>query len=606
MTEAGHEVSPAWHQRVMDYLRRPWPWSVYLPVAAVVALAFQRRWVAEDAYINFRVVDQLLAGNGPVFNAGERVEVATSTIWLVMLVPGRLLPGVGVEVWSVFLGLVVSACGLLLAAKGSSLLWSSMVSAKGGRVEVPVGLVAIAALPPTWDWATSGLENCLTTAWIGGSIWALGRIATRVMDTEPNSPPIERSLPVIIGMGVLIRPDLVVLTGFYLLAALVLLRHRGSRSIVRFMGLAMIAPVLYEVFRAGYYGSLLPNTVLVKDASGAYWDEGLNYLTDFANPYMLWVPGLAVALVLVANSTRIRAGGRDPLAALILCLAGALVYGLAVIRGGGDYMHARLLLPALYGLLIPAAVVPLSRRRNYASLAALGGSAVVVVWAAVCAISLRPDVGEGIARTSYGMEDERLRAITLGQNPTPISVEGLDSWYRFGGEAITHRHEMSPGDLLHPDVYMASNAAAVEFREFPAGIGRDGRTVVIHQAMGVMAYSSPIDVFFVDRLGLADPIGARGEAWMPRAGHRKLMSIEMQLARGADPDAAIPRGAIEYNPLKLEAAREVLECGDVRELLDAVQEPLTPSRFLRNIIGSPKRTFLEIPRHPREAHEKFC
>ena len=48
------------------------------------------RWTDEDAFINFRIVDQLFAGHGPVFNAGERVETYTSAAWLAVLSVGRL------------------------------------------------------------------------------------------------------------------------------------------------------------------------------------------------------------------------------------------------------------------------------------------------------------------------------------------------------------------------------------------------------------------------------------------------------------------------------------------------------------------------------------
>jgi len=40
----------------------------------------------EDAFINLRVIDQIFAGHGPVFNAGERVEPATSALWVFVLV----------------------------------------------------------------------------------------------------------------------------------------------------------------------------------------------------------------------------------------------------------------------------------------------------------------------------------------------------------------------------------------------------------------------------------------------------------------------------------------------------------------------------------------
>ena len=44
-------------------------------------VGFQRRWISDDGLIVLRTVRNLLAGNGPVFNAGERVEANTSTLW---------------------------------------------------------------------------------------------------------------------------------------------------------------------------------------------------------------------------------------------------------------------------------------------------------------------------------------------------------------------------------------------------------------------------------------------------------------------------------------------------------------------------------------------
>src|SRR5262245_63186995 len=59
------------------------------PVAFLVVLGWTHRWVEEDAFLNFRVVDQIRAGHGPVFNIGQRVEVATSPLWLAMLTVAR-------------------------------------------------------------------------------------------------------------------------------------------------------------------------------------------------------------------------------------------------------------------------------------------------------------------------------------------------------------------------------------------------------------------------------------------------------------------------------------------------------------------------------------
>ena len=56
-----------------------------LPVVCLAWAGWQHRWVAEDAFIHFRVVSNLLAGHGPVFNLAERVEASTSPAWVGLL-----------------------------------------------------------------------------------------------------------------------------------------------------------------------------------------------------------------------------------------------------------------------------------------------------------------------------------------------------------------------------------------------------------------------------------------------------------------------------------------------------------------------------------------
>src|SRR5215212_4167925 len=87
---------------------------VLVPLALFAAVGWHLRWVNEDGFIYFRVVDHLLAGDGPVFNAGERVEAYTSPAWLAVLAAARaLVPVAGLEWQSVVLGLVLSGGGLL-------------------------------------------------------------------------------------------------------------------------------------------------------------------------------------------------------------------------------------------------------------------------------------------------------------------------------------------------------------------------------------------------------------------------------------------------------------------------------------------------------------
>ena len=53
--------------------------------AVMVTGAYAYRWVADDAMIDFRIVENLLHGHGPVYNVGERVEVYSNPLWVVLL-----------------------------------------------------------------------------------------------------------------------------------------------------------------------------------------------------------------------------------------------------------------------------------------------------------------------------------------------------------------------------------------------------------------------------------------------------------------------------------------------------------------------------------------
>src|SRR5262245_21524173 len=52
---------------------------------AVTVAVFLKAWVSEDAFITFRYVANVLAGHGPVFNVGERVQGYTHPLWFILL-----------------------------------------------------------------------------------------------------------------------------------------------------------------------------------------------------------------------------------------------------------------------------------------------------------------------------------------------------------------------------------------------------------------------------------------------------------------------------------------------------------------------------------------
>ena len=65
------------------------PRILYVLYFFIFTLAFvNTAWVTEDTFITFRAVDNFLAGYGPVWNVGERVQVYTHPLWYFLLVIG--------------------------------------------------------------------------------------------------------------------------------------------------------------------------------------------------------------------------------------------------------------------------------------------------------------------------------------------------------------------------------------------------------------------------------------------------------------------------------------------------------------------------------------
>src|SRR5690349_19516871 len=147
---------------------------LWLPALMVLIGGWSHRWMDEDAFINLRIVDQIFAGHGPVFNAGERVEASTSTIWLVVLVIARAIFGAFASMeWITMLASLAAAIAAFVV--GGIAIRRLHRGEEG--VVVPIGLLLVASVAVVWDFATSGLEMGLVWLWIAGSWFVLVSVA---------------------------------------------------------------------------------------------------------------------------------------------------------------------------------------------------------------------------------------------------------------------------------------------------------------------------------------------------------------------------------------------------------------------------------------------
>ncbi len=572
-----------------------------VPVAVIGVMGFHRRWVAEDAFITLRVVKQIGAGNGPSFNATERVEASTSTLWTWLLAAADLVTPFRLEWIAVALGLAATLGGVAAVARYSIILNETESSGEEAaraassadgqaavvpesapqatrRYLVPVGLLALAGLAPFWDYSTSGLETGLCTLWIGVCALALVR---------PMSGRRARlSAAFLIGLGPLIRPDFALYSVVFLVAVLVILRP-SRRDAIAFIAATASLTVLYGIARAGYYGTLVPNTALAKEASRLLPRRGAEYLWDFVGTYFLIIP-LLLALIQAFILLRRQGDPRTRVALLALPVSGGLhvVYLVAI---GGDYMHGRLLLTGLMAAVAPIAVVPVTARirpvrsgsqergpAGYASAARAFGVLLVLGWAVVAGTSLRQT-----ATGSSGLRllDEHDHMVGMAKQPHPVDIED----YRESSSFDTVRQvERLAGNRT--DVVAVSDGPdqfALPGRE---GVGR----VAIVRFIGVIGYALPLDVHVVDLLSLADPLGSRIELQEPgfAAGHEKSQPLVWPIARFA-------RVGPAEDPA-LTTTRSRLRCSPVHELMESIEAPLTWRRFLDNLAAAPAQTTLRV------------
>jgi arabinofuranosyltransferase len=609
--------------------------SLWASVAVVAVLfgwgAWQRRWIADDGLIVLRTVRNLLAGNGPVFNAGERVEANTSVVWTYLVYAASWLAWPArLEYVALALALGLSLLGLALLMLGTGRLFAPSLLGRRAIV-LPTGALVYIAVPPARDFATSGLESGLVMAYLG-LLWWLLVCWSQAGRARPVGPVFVVALAFVAGCSVLVRPELALIGGLALI--MMLIAAQGWQRRLTIVAAGGLLPVGYEIFRMGYYGLLFPGTALAKDAGGDKWSQGLIYLSNFNEPYVLWVPllllaGLGLALWASARRSKGRKGanpttpktpGRGPLArtvqtptaVVVFILVSGLLQALYWIRQGGDFMHGRVLLVPLMCLLAPVAVVPvvfpegtrLSREAGYW----LAGG-VSALWMAVAGWAL-------YAANSSG----------LGDDATRVTYSGIVDERRFYAQATGHAHPLTAADYLD---YPRMRAVLVALNNTPEGAlllpsgnydqwdlvppvrpgsnpppapppaPQKGPHAVFFTNLGMVGMNVGLQVRVIDQIGLANPLAAHtARLQHGRIGHDKNLFPDWVIADG--PWVKWYPGIPAYLDEKfVQQATAALRCPATEHMLNSVRAPMGFHRFVSNFLHSYEFTKYRIDRVPR-------
>ena len=252
--------------------------------------------------------------------------------------------------------------------------------------------------------------------------------------------------------------------------------------------------MLYQLFRMGYYGSLVSNPAIAKEASHTNWARGWDYFVDFVSPYRLWFPAVVVAvggyLPLISGLHRSRA--RRPIAVAAAFVVAGLGNGIFVVAVGGDWLHARLLLPALLALVAPGRDDPaFSALRRGCAPRSLGLDRRVRAQAAQ--LDSEANVAEPFILANSRERDVTIDDFGWGE------AGRLRKWY------IGPAYYYSPG--LVPPRRVDLEAVRRSVRLPVAALG----------GIGLTGYSIGPELHIIDTFGLASTLAAHMNAMPPRA-----------------------------------------------------------------------------------------
>ena len=296
------------------------------PLLAIAVVLFTivflaNSWVGDDAYITFRVSDNLLHGFGLRWNVAERVQAFTNPLWMFVIAGAAIVTG---EYYYTSL-LVSLVCGLAMFA---------VLRRRLGDASAYALCVALLVTSKAFvDYTSSGLEYPL-------SFLLLALFATSALQHEASLAPAEcRYLPRLTAIAALAfvnRADTLLLfapTLVYLVA-----RHALRRDWSWFprVALASSPAWLWVVFTIIYYGFPLPNTYYAKVATGVSLavrlQQGLAYTANSVRFDPVTLGSIAVAVIVVwARHAPLRRS----------LAAGAMAYVLYTIWVGGDFMAGR-------------------------------------------------------------------------------------------------------------------------------------------------------------------------------------------------------------------------------------------------------------------------
>lgn len=294
--------------------------TLAIALSIVSYIFFVNAWVSDDAYITFRVSQNVLEGFGPRWNIDERVQVYTNPLLMLVAIPLHLLP------WDIYYSAILLgyACTVFTIVQlGRSHNWDT------------ISLCVIGVLCSSQafvDFSSSGLENPLS----GVLLVFFWRQFFALLHDDFREDRITRNVSLGAAILFLNRHDHILLVAPTL--AYVALRRARShgRIALRSLLTGLLLAGGWIAFSVFYYGFPFPNTFYAKlshdYSSSVVHEQGILYLIESAvtDPITL---ATIVACSIFACVNR----------SSVWPVVGIPLYLAYIVSIGGDFMNGRFL-----------------------------------------------------------------------------------------------------------------------------------------------------------------------------------------------------------------------------------------------------------------------
>ncbi len=262
-----------------------WRIEIALGLLTLVGLVvLMSHWGFDDPYITFRYSQNLLEGNGFVYNVEQRTLSTTAPLYGLLLAPlGRL--------WADLPALSNVLSALALVSSAAFLL---LLSASHGQRTPGMIAALLLSLSPLLV-RTFGAETCFSVMLILGGFYAYDR--SRYM-----------AAGALLALATMARPDGALAA---LAVALVHLAHRRP--------IPWQAAILYAAMTGAwflglwlYFGNPLPVTLMVKQQQGQmaistrFWAGLGNVIRNYSREPLYWLHGALALIGLTQVATRAR------------------------------------------------------------------------------------------------------------------------------------------------------------------------------------------------------------------------------------------------------------------------------------------------------------